>query len=70
MCHKLSKNLGLKFNEAKCELTLSDSDPHKRQLIEREIREIAPQIKIIRPNSVTLLRSPIAEDQIDPILEK
>ena len=64
------ENLGLKVNEAKCELTLFDSDPHKRQLIEREIREIAPHIKIINPNSVTLLGSPIAEDQIDPILEK
>ena len=58
LCSELPK-LGLELNRSKCELTINSGTPAATENIANTISSVLPDIKIIHPEQLTLLGSPL-----------
>ena len=58
LCSELPK-LGLELNRSKCEMTINSGTPAATENIANTISSVLPDIKIIHPEQLTLLGSPL-----------
>jgi hypothetical protein len=63
-----SEQYGLSVNDAKCELAfMRDDDPDRDEITER-FRQLAPGIKVLPKDTLTLLGAPILDASVDVVL--